>query len=157
MSYTRVEMSIVVNGNEHQEYVEPRTTLADLLRERLNLTATHLGCEHGVCGACTVLLDGHPVRSCILFAVACDGAEITTVEGLEGDDVADRLRAAFRTHHGLQCGFCTSGMIVSGTDILKRKPNLDEATCREELSGNLCRCTGYVGIVQAMMATARDA
>jgi aerobic carbon-monoxide dehydrogenase small subunit len=143
-------VSMQVNGKTVTAAVTPRTHLADFLREQLLLTGTHLGCEHGVCGACTILLDGEPIRSCITFAVACEGRSIITVEGLDGDEVAAQLRAAFTTEHGLQCGFCTPGMLVSARDLVLRKPTADEATIRVEMSGNLCRCTGYVGIVRAI-------
>ena len=132
--------------------VEPRTHLADFLRESQLLTGTHLGCEHGVCGACTLLIDGAPARSCITYAIACEGAEITTIEGLDDDEVMGELRAAFSREHGLQCGYCTPGMLVSARDIVTRLPDADERRVRLELSGNLCRCTGYVGIVRAVCA-----
>ena len=124
--------------------------LADLLRERLNLTGTHLRCEQGACGACTLLLDGQPARSCIIYAVLCDGAVITTIEGLEDDEIITALRHAFSAEHGLQCGYCTPGMLVTARDIVMRLPDADKARIRTELSGNLCRCTGYVGIVRAI-------
>jgi aerobic carbon-monoxide dehydrogenase small subunit len=146
-----VDVSLRVNGTTRSVHGIPaRTNLADLLREHLGLTGTHLGCEHGVCGACTVQLDGQPVRSCIQLAAACDGAEVVTVEGLEGPAV-DALRESFSAEHGLQCGFCTPGMLVSCHDIVTRCSDLDEDTAREELAGNLCRCTGYAGIVRAVM------
>lgn len=147
-------VSLVVNGERHDVVIPDRLSLADLLRDRLRLTGTHLGCEHGVCGACTVLCDGRPVRSCITLAVACDGCEVTTVEGLSGAEV-DALREAFRSEHGLQCGFCTPGMLVTGVDVLTRIPDLDEGRARNELAGNICRCTGYVGIVRAYLAASR--
>ena len=133
-----------------QALVEPRTHLADFLREHLHLTGTHLGCEQGVCGACTVLLDGKPQRSCIAYALDCDGSTVTTIEGFDDDALMDDLRAAFAAHHGLQCGFCTPGMLVTARDIVARLGDVPEARIREELSGNLCRCTGYVGIVAAI-------
>jgi carbon-monoxide dehydrogenase small subunit len=146
-----VDVSLRVNGTAREVRAIPaRTNLADLLREHLGLTGTHLGCEHGVCGACTVQLDGQPVRSCIQLAAACDGAEVVTVEGLEGPTV-DALREAFSAEHGLQCGFCTPGMLVSCHDIVTRCSELDEDTAREELAGNLCRCTGYAGIIKAVV------
>jgi carbon-monoxide dehydrogenase small subunit len=141
-----------VNGRAVSAVVEPRTHLADFLRESQLLTGTHLGCEHGVCGACTLLIDGAPARSCITYAVACEGAEITTIEGLDDDEVTGELRAAFSRDHGLQCGYCTPGMLVSARDIVTRLPDADERRVRLELSGNLCRCTGYVGIVRAVCA-----
>ena len=139
-------LSLVINGRAIKAEVPPRLNLADFLREHQALTATHVGCEHGVCGACTVLIDGAPARSCITFAVAANQAEITTLEGFEGDPVMDVLREAFADNHGLQCGFCTPGMLMTGRDILTRLPDADEKRIRLELSGNLCRCTGYVWI-----------
>jgi aerobic carbon-monoxide dehydrogenase small subunit len=144
------KLGLTINGRQIEAEAEPRTHLADFLRGQQFLTGTHLGCEHGVCGACTVLIDGSPARSCITYAVACDGAEITTIEGLDDDQVAARLREAFSAHHALQCGYCTPGMLISARDIITRLPDADEARIRLELSGNLCRCTGYVGIVAAI-------
>jgi len=141
---------LTVNGRPVAENVEPRVHLADLLRERLNLTATHLRCEQGVCGACTLLIDGEPARSCITYAVLCDGAEITTLEGLENDSIIIALRQSFSLEHALQCGYCTPGMLITARDIVMRLPDSDAARIRLELSGNLCRCTGYVGIVRAI-------
>jgi aerobic carbon-monoxide dehydrogenase small subunit len=143
---------LTVNGEAVTAAVEPRTHLADFLRESQLLTGTHLGCEHGVCGACTLLIDGAPARSCITYALACEGAEITTIEGLDDDPVMRALRAAFSREHGLQCGYCTPGMLVTARDIVSRLPDADERRVRLELSGNLCRCTGYVGIVRAVCA-----
>ena len=143
-------ISLIVNGETHQVSAPPRTQLAEVLRDLLDLTGTHLGCEQGVCGACTVMLDGRPVRSCITYLNACDGAQIETIEGHRDDPVMDRLREAFSRHHALQCGFCTPGMLATGRDILARHADPDERTIRTELSGNLCRCTGYVGIVRAI-------
>ena len=143
-------ITLTVNGKTVTDAVEPRTHLADFLRERQLLTATHLGCEQGVCGACTILIDGEPARSCIAFAVACDGRSVTTVEGLDEDAVAAQLREAFTVEHGLQCGFCTPGMLVSARDVVLRRPDADNDLIRLEMSGNLCRCTGYVGIVNAI-------
>jgi carbon-monoxide dehydrogenase small subunit len=143
-------VSLTINGHTVQAEVEPRRNLADFLREDQFLTGTHIGCEHGVCGACTVLIDGAPARSCITYAVACDGADVTTIEGLEKDPVTARLREAFSQHHGLQCGYCTPGMLISARDVAIRLPDADEKRIRLELSGNLCRCTGYVGIVAAV-------
>ncbi len=139
-----------INGESVALEAEPRTHLADFLRERRFLTGTHIGCEHGVCGACTVLIDGSPARSCITFAVACEGAKITTIEGLRDDPVMADLREAFSANHALQCGYCTPAMLISCRDIIMRLPDADEARIRLELSGNLCRCTGYVGIVAAV-------
>jgi aerobic carbon-monoxide dehydrogenase small subunit len=143
-------ITLRVNGETVEADVAPRQHLADFLRENLHLTGTHLGCEHGVCGACTVLIDGAPARSCITLAVSCDGAEIRTVESFDDDPVMAQLRAAFTAEHALQCGFCTPGMLATARDIVIRLPEADEARIRRELSGNLCRCTGYVGIVRAI-------
>jgi aerobic carbon-monoxide dehydrogenase small subunit len=143
-------LSLSVNGRAVSAEVEPRLHLADFLREELNLTGTHLGCEHGVCGACTLLVDGEPVRSCITFAGACGGADVTTIEGLDDDEVAIELRDAFNREHAVQCGFCTPGMLVCARDLVLRLREPDERRIRLGLSGNLCRCTGYVGIVQAV-------
>jgi carbon-monoxide dehydrogenase small subunit len=141
---------LTVNARAVKAVVEPRTHLADFLRDNLNLTGTHLGCEHGVCGACTLLLDGVPARSCITFAAACDGAGVTTIEGLDGDEITTELRTAFSREHALQCGYCTPGMLISARDLVLRLDTADERSIRVGLSGNLCRCTGYVGIVQAV-------
>jgi carbon-monoxide dehydrogenase small subunit len=143
-------ISLVVNGQNVEGAVEPRMNLVDFLRDHRHLTATHIGCEHGVCGACTILIDGVPARSCITFAVAADRATVTTLEGFENDAVMDTLREAFAEHHGLQCGFCTPGMLMTARDIVTRIPDADEKRIRTELAGNLCRCTGYVGIVKAI-------
>ena len=145
-------VSLTVNGRAVHALVEPRTHLADFLREHLHLTGTHLGCEQGVCGACTVVLDGKPQRSCIAYALDCDGSTVTTIEGFDDDALMEDLRTAFSAHHGLQCGFCTPGMLVTARDIVARLGDVPEARIREELSGNLCRCTGYVGIVAAIRA-----
>jgi aerobic carbon-monoxide dehydrogenase small subunit len=145
-----MQVSIDVNGERLDSQVEPRTHLADFLREECNLTGTHLGCEHGVCGACTVLVDDVPVRSCITFAARCDGAKVRTVEGFPDDALMSRLREAFTKDHALQCGFCTPGMLIAAYDIVRRLPGASEAEIRHELAGNLCRCTGYVGIVRAI-------
>ncbi|QUN29990.1 2Fe-2S iron-sulfur cluster binding domain-containing protein [Cupriavidus sp. KK10] len=139
-----------VNGRRVSGACADRTHLGDFLRDTHSLTGTHLGCEHGVCGACTVLLDDKPVRSCITFAAACQGADIVTVEGYQDDAVMADLRAAFNQHHALQCGFCTPGMLATARDIVLRLPDADDAAIRHELSGNLCRCTGYMGIVAAI-------
>ena len=144
-------ISIQVNGRGFSRQAEPRMHLGDFLRDELRLTGTHLGCEHGVCGACTVLVNGQPTRSCITFAVACEGQEVTTIEGYDDDAVMQRLRPAFTRHHALQCGFCTPGMLTTARDIVLRLPHADEARVRLELSGNLCRCTGYQGIVDAIL------
>ncbi|MGY8707637.1 2Fe-2S iron-sulfur cluster-binding protein [Bradyrhizobium sp. 18BD] len=145
-------IALNVNRRAVELPAEPRTSLADFVRDRLDLTGTHLGCEHGVCGACTVLLDGVPARSCITYAVACAGADVTTIEGLDEDEVTTELRAAFTHEHALQCGYCTPGMLVSARDLVLRLPDADERRIRVGLSGNLCRCTGYVGIVRAVQS-----
>ena len=146
-------MSVVrftVNGAPVEADVEARTTLADCLRHGLRLTGTHVGCEHGACGACTVIVDGLAVRSCLMLAVQADGATVTTVEGLSREDALSPLQAAFRKHHALQCGFCTPGMLATAHALLTEEPDADRERIREVLSGNLCRCTGYVGIVEAV-------
>jgi carbon-monoxide dehydrogenase small subunit len=145
-----VDIHLAVNGQLRDATVEPRLTLADFLRERCHLTGTHLGCEHGVCGACTVLLDGAAVRSCLVFAVQADGAEVTTVEGLGSEDGGlSAVQQAFRDCHGLQCGFCTPGFVVSVTALLRDNPDPTDEQIRHGLAGNLCRCTGYQGILAA--------
>jgi carbon-monoxide dehydrogenase small subunit len=136
--------------------VEPRTQLADFVRDNLNLTGTHLGCEHGVCGACTLMIDGVPARSCITLAVACDGANVTTIEGMDDDEVMRALRAAFQREHALQCGYCTPGMLASAHDVVLRMPDANEADVRFAMSGNLCRCTGYVGITKAVLSVIEE-
>jgi aerobic carbon-monoxide dehydrogenase small subunit len=143
-------LSTTINGKPLQCAAEPRTSLADLLREELRLTATHLGCEQGVCGACTILIDGQPARACITLAVTVDGADIRTLEGLEQDALMRVLKDAFQDKHGLQCGFCTPGMLISAWDLLRRKAALSDAEIRIAMSGNLCRCTGYQGIVRSI-------
>jgi carbon-monoxide dehydrogenase small subunit len=143
-------VTLTVNGAPVSATVEPRTHLADFLREQLLLTGTHLGCEHGVCGACTILIDGEPARACIVYAATCGGRDLRTIEGLADDPIAAALRAAFTAEHGLQCGYCTPGMLVTARDIVRRLPDADEDRIRLELAGNLCRCTGYNGIVRAI-------
>lgn len=145
-------ITITVNGEKVQALAEPRTHLGDFLREDQRLTGTHLGCEHGTCGACTVLIDGAPARSCIAFAVACEGREVRTIEGFGEDAVMGQLRAAFNREHALQCGFCTPGMLIAARDLVLRVPDADEQRVRVEMSGNLCRCTGYRGIVRAILS-----
>jgi carbon-monoxide dehydrogenase small subunit len=145
-------IALTVNARAIKASVEPRTHLADFLRDDLDLTGTHLGCEHGVCGACTLLLDDMPARSCITYAVACDGARVTTIEGLDDDEITIELRAAFTREHALQCGYCTPGMLIAARDLVLRLAAADERQIRVGLSGNLCRCTGYVGIVRAVRA-----
>ncbi|MHA6795439.1 (2Fe-2S)-binding protein [Pseudonocardia bannensis] len=156
-----MDVTVSVNGEQHRLDIEPRRTLADALREDLGLTGTHLGCEHGVCGACTVLVDGEPARACLMFAVQADGCSVTTVEGLAGDDgTLHPVQEAFVAHHGLQCGFCTPGMLISALHLLETDPDPSRETIRAEMSGNICRCTGYTGIVDAVEAassTMRDA
>ncbi|SDG73085.1 carbon-monoxide dehydrogenase small subunit [Bradyrhizobium sp. Rc2d] len=148
-------VSVTVNGTKYDESdVEPRLLLSDFLRETLGLTGTHVGCEHGVCGACTVLVNGDSVRSCLMLAVQANGAEITTVEGLGTPDVLNELQGQFREHHGLQCGFCTPGMLITGEDLLRKYPLATDDEIREGLSGNLCRCTGYQNIVAAIRSAA---
>jgi carbon-monoxide dehydrogenase small subunit len=151
----RVMVQFVVNGRPVAVEVEPRTTLADCLRHDLLLTGTHVGCEHGVCGACTVLVDGEAVRSCLTLAVQAEGRAVTTVEGLSMDGGLTPLQAAFRKHHALQCGFCTPGIITTMHALLSEEPDADAERVREVLSGNLCRCTGYLPIVDAVL-DARD-
>ncbi len=146
-------VTLTVNGRKVALDVAPRTHLADALREELGLTGTHLGCEQGVCGACTVMIDGTPQRGCLTLAASCDGASVTTIEGFDDDPVMASLRESFSTHHGLQCGYCTPGMLMTARDIVNRLPGADEARIRQELAGNLCRCTGYVGIVRALEAS----
>ena len=151
-----VELDLTVNGERRRGRVEPRKLLADFIREDLHLTGTHLGCEHGVCGACTVLLDGRAVRSCLMFAVQARGHELTTVEALSEGDRLSAVQAAFQEEHGLQCGFCTSGLVVSVTDFLARHPEPADEDIRRALSGNICRCTGYQGILRAVRRAAQD-
>ena len=153
----RQKISLTVNGERIEALVEPRTHLADFLREHCNLTGTHLGCEHGVCGACTLLLDDAPVRSCITYAVACDEASVRPVEGYGDDPLMARLRRAFSEAHALQCGFCTPGMLATAYDIIRRLPSAEESEIRRLLSGNLCRCTGYMGITAAIRQVMAEA
>ncbi|MCK8784499.1 (2Fe-2S)-binding protein [Roseomonas sp. NAR14] len=145
---TRINLTL--NGRAQHREVEPRQTLADFLRDGCDLTGTHLGCEHGACGACTVLIDGLPARSCIHLAVRADGCDVRSIEGLRDDPLTVLLRRHFHEAHALQCGYCTPGMLVTARDILRRFPAPDEATIRRELAGQICRCTGYVGIVEAI-------
>ncbi len=151
-----IALVLTVNGERVETDVEPRMSLADLLRERLDLTGTHLGCEQGACGACTVMLNGAPARSCLTFAVSCRDFDVRSIEGFDDDPLMARLRDAFSHEHALQCGFCTPGMLISSRDIVTRLPGADEARIREELSGNLCRCTGYLGIVRAVARVAAE-
>jgi carbon-monoxide dehydrogenase small subunit len=140
-----------VNGKQVSVDVEARTTLADCLRHHLHLTGTHVGCEHGVCGACTVIVDGYAVRSCLMLAAQAEGSTVVTVEGLSKDEALTPLQASFRRHHALQCGFCTPGMITTAHALLSEEPDCDADRVREVLSGNLCRCTGYIPIIQAVL------
>jgi aerobic-type carbon monoxide dehydrogenase small subunit (CoxS/CutS family) len=152
----RRPVRLTVNGRPREGAAEPRTSLADFLREELDLTGTHLGCEHGVCGACTVLLEGAPIRSCLMLAVQAEGRDLLTVEGLApSDDELHPLQQAFRDHHGLQCGFCTPGILLTTVAFLREHPAPDRDAIREMLSGNLCRCTGYQFIVEAIVAAAK--
>ena len=152
----RQSISLSVNGVRYQRDVEPRLLLSDFLREHLGLTGTHVGCEHGVCGACTIMLDGDSIRSCLALAVQCEGAEIVTVEGLGRVDELSSLQRKFREHHALQCGFCTPGMLITIVDLLQKYPLASDAEIRRGLSGNLCRCTGYQNIVLAVRAEVRE-
>ncbi len=150
-----MKVTFKLNGTEVSADVEPRTSLADLLRApEQGCTSVHLGCEHGVCGACTVEIDGQIQRSCIALAVACEGAEIRTLEGLSDDELTSDLKSAFHENHGLQCGFCTPGMIVSAREIITNDPQLTEESARLAMSGNICRCTGYSGIISAILEVA---
>ena len=151
-----LQITVTVNGQEYQRTVEPRLTLADFLREDLGLTGTHLGCEHGICGACTVLLDGDAVRSCLMLAVQADGAELTTVEGLSPAGNLTPLQKAFHDNGALQCGFCTPGFLMTATAFLRETSEPTEAQVRDAISGNICRCTGYVAIVQAILEASRE-
>ncbi len=153
---TRVGITLSVNGLSYTREVEPRMLLADFLRHELGLTGTHVGCEHGVCGACTILLDGRSARSCLMLAVQADGADIETVEGQGSIDRLGRIQRAFRDHHGLQCGFCTPGFIMTIADMLRHHRLETDEDIREALSGNICRCTGYQHIVQAVRELARE-
>ncbi|WP_420638627.1 (2Fe-2S)-binding protein [Candidatus Poriferisocius sp.] len=151
MSSEQLPLKLTVNGEEYRVQVEARRTLADTLRENCGLTGTHLGCEQGVCGACTILMDGEPVRSCLMFAVQAETSDIETVEGLAGDDgELHQLQEAFSAHHALQCGFCTPGFLMLARGILDRQPDIDDDELREALSSNLCRCTGYQTIIEAV-------
>lgn len=152
-----VDIWVIVNGKTYERAVDPRMLLSDFLRTTLGLTGTHVGCEHGVCGACTIIADGDSVRSCLMLAVQADGLDIRTVEGLGTPDKLNPLQAAFKKHHGLQCGFCTPGMLMSCTDAMDKFPLDSEHQIRDALSGNLCRCTGYQGIVNAVKECVADA
>ncbi|MDX1660844.1 MAG: (2Fe-2S)-binding protein [Gemmatimonadota bacterium] len=153
----RLPVAVTVNGSLHEREVEPRLLLSDFLRDEIRLAGTHVGCEHGVCGACTVLLDGEAVRSCLLFAVQADGREVTTVEGLAGPDGSlHPLQRAFGEHHALQCGFCTPGFLMTLIPLLEEAPDPDDEAIRAAISGNLCRCTGYHNIVEAVRAAIEE-
>jgi carbon-monoxide dehydrogenase small subunit len=147
---TAHDISVTVNGSVYRRRVEGRLLLSDFLRNELGLTGTHVGCEHGVCGACTVIMDGHSIRSCLTLAVQADGAEVETVEGLGTAEALNPLQKAFQEHHALQCGFCTPGFLMACTDMLRTLPLATDAAIREALSGNICRCTGYEHIVNAV-------
>jgi carbon-monoxide dehydrogenase small subunit len=149
-----MDIVVTVNGRKYQASVEPRLLLSDFLRDTISLTGTHVGCEHGVCGACTILMNGDSVRSCLILAVRANGMDIMTVEGLGTPDELNALQTQFREKHGLQCGFCTPGMLMTGMDLLKKYPLASDDEIREGLSGNLCRCTGYQNIVAAIRAAA---
>jgi carbon-monoxide dehydrogenase small subunit len=149
-------VTVNLNGVEVTHEVEPRLSLADFVRERCGLTATHLGCEHGACGACTVTVDGEATRSCLMLAVMCHGRAVMTLEGLRGDPTIELLKRHFHEKHALQCGFCTPGMLVMARDILRRHRRPDARTVRHELSGQICRCTGYAGIVTAIVAAGTE-
>jgi aerobic carbon-monoxide dehydrogenase small subunit len=152
----RSDITLTINGQSHAIRVEPRRTLVDAIREDCGQTGTHIGCEHGVCGACTVLLDGAPVRSCLMFAVQVQGAQIRTVEGLAKGDELNALQRAFMDNHGLQCGFCTPGFLMLITGVLEREPDIGDEALVDVLSSNLCRCTGYQNIVKAVRAVAGE-
>ena len=149
-----IKINLTVNGNKISKEIDPKTLLSIFLRENLDLTGTHIGCDTSQCGACAVHLNGKAVKSCSMLAVQADGSEITTIEGIANGDKLHPMQEAFRDNHGLQCGFCTPGMIMAAIDIINRKPNLDEKIVREELEGNLCRCTGYQNIVKSILAAA---
>jgi 2-furoyl-CoA dehydrogenase 2Fe-2S iron sulfur subunit len=151
-----IGIEVTVNGRTHREEVEPRLLLSDFLRHTIGLTGTHVGCEHGVCGACTIRLDGAAVRSCLLLAVQADGAEIETVEGLAANGELHPLQDAFREHHALQCGFCTAGILMGALDLVERYPEPTKEQVSEMLSGHLCRCTGYTPIVEAIVSASRE-
>ena len=146
-----VSIRLTVNGREVEMQAEPRTSLADCLRRELKLTGTHLGCEHGVCGACTVIVNSAAIRSCLMLAVQADGANVVTVEGLGDGDALGPLQASFRKHHALQCGFCTPGILTTAHALLSEEPDADADRVREVLSGNICRCTGYISIIEAVL------
>ena len=150
------EVSLTVNGRPRQAFIPPRMLLSDFIRHELELPGTHVGCEHGVCGSCNVMVDGQAVRSCLMFAVQAEGAEITTIEGIGGPDDLHPLQEAFKEHHGLQCGYCTPGMITRATKLLEEIPNPTEEEIRFGMAGNICRCTGYQNIVKSIQAAAAE-
>jgi carbon-monoxide dehydrogenase small subunit len=152
----RQPITLTINGGKHAITVEPRRTLADAIREDCGQTGTHIGCEHGICGACTVIVDGEPVRSCLMFAVQADNKAIRTVEGLADGDRLHPMQQAFMDHHGLQCGFCTPGFLMLAVGVLEREPDISDDDLLDVLSSNLCRCTGYQGIVKAVRAAAQE-
>jgi len=152
----KITVTMTVNGRKFSDDCEPRKTLADFLRKDLGFTGVHLGCEHGVCGACTIMIDGSTARSCCMLAVQADGAEITTVEGLAADGTLSPLQEAFWNHHGLQCGFCTPGMLAAAAELLAQNPDPTPEEVREGIAGNLCRCTGYQFIVDSILDAARQ-
>jgi carbon-monoxide dehydrogenase small subunit len=151
----KTAITLVINGRDHPITVEPRRTLADAIREDCGQTGTHIGCEHGICGACTVIVDDEPVRSCLLFAVQADGKKIRTIEGLADGDKLHPMQQAFMDHHGLQCGFCTPGFLMLAVGVLEREPNISDDDLRDVLSSNLCRCTGYQNIIKSVRAAAK--
>jgi len=152
----RTDITLTINGREHAIAVEPRRTLVDAIREDCGQTGTHIGCEHGICGACTVIVDGEPVRSCLMFAVQADGKKIRTVEGLAAGDKLHPMQQAFMDHHGLQCGFCTPGFLMLAVGVLEREPDIRDDDLLDVLASNLCRCTGYQNIIKAVRAAAKE-
>jgi len=152
----RTDITLTINGREHAIAVEPRRTLVDAIREDCGQTGTHIGCEHGICGACTVIVDGEPVRSCLMFAVQADGKKIRTVEGLAAGDKLHPMQQAFMDHHGLQCGFCTPGFLMLAVGVLEREPDISDDDLLDVLASNLCRCTGYQNIIKAVRAAAKE-
>jgi aerobic carbon-monoxide dehydrogenase small subunit len=150
------ELTLIINGTEHRVFVEARRTLVDVIRDQCGLTGTRIGCEHGVCGTCTILLDGEPVRSCLMFALQARGRQIRTVEGLARGDDLHPLQRAFIAHHGLQCGYCTPGFLMLAAGVLERDPQIDDAALVDILASNLCRCTGYQNIIKAVRAAAAE-
>ncbi len=152
----KIEVTLTVNGVEHRIHVEPRKTLVDAIRDDCGQTGTHIGCEHGVCGACTILIDGEPIRSCLMFAVQAQGRQIRTVEGLQNGDTLHPMQQSFMRHHALQCGFCTPGFLMLAVGVLEKRPDVGDEELLEVLSSNLCRCTGYQNIIKAVRAVAAD-